>query len=474
MRVFRASVWPCCAVAWALLCAVATADETFPYTAYVTSDDVYVRSGPGKNYYPTEKLVRGSEVEVYRHDPGGWFAIRPPQGSFAWVVGSDVRLLPDRAGVAEVAKDHTLAFVGSRFSDVRDVRQVKLDRGELVEIVGEKRFVADGSSKAETWYRIAPPAGEFRWVAGKFVTRQGHAVPNATADAGTPASRGRKPSEETRTEGIVQTQQATPPGADAPGSPLAAVERNEVVALPTGVMQDSAVRPAAYEESAQPARSAPPTRTARATLPQERRTASGREAVSLPTAPAGAPANSLQMELDDINLKLSLMIAEEPTTWKLDALKSRAKAALNASRSALDRGRASTLLREIAKYEQIRTQYSASAALRQQTEQRNELLANSAAVAAESVAPVAADTTKFDGVGRLTPVHSRRPGAPRFALTDAKGNVVTFVTPEAELPLANYVGRVIGLTGQRGYMPQLGKPHLTAKRITELDATVLK
>ena len=151
MRVFRASIWPVCAVAWALLCTVATADETFPYTAYVTSDDVYVRSGPGKNYYPTEKLVRGVEVEVYRHDPGGWFAIRPPQGSFAWVVGCDVRLLPDRQGMAEVAKDHTLAYVGSRFSDVRDVRQVKLDRGELVEILGEKRFVADGSSTAETW-----------------------------------------------------------------------------------------------------------------------------------------------------------------------------------------------------------------------------------------------------------------------------------------------------------------------------------
>lgn len=466
MRVFRAFIWPCCAVAWALLCAVATADETFPYTAYVTSDDVYVRSGPGKNYYPTEKLVRGSEVEVYRHDPGGWFAIRPPQGSFAWVVGSDVRLLPDRTGVAEVAKDHTLAFVGSRFSDVRDVRQVKLDRGELMEILGEKRFVADGHSKAETWYRIAPPAGEFRWVAGKYVTRQGHAVPNATAQQG----------ETVRT--TLSTVASANPEPAAVTVATGDAAGGETVAIPVGVTRnDSAVRPVAYEEPApaQPARTAPPTRTARATLPQERRTTPGREVVSLPSASAGAAAaNPLQMELDDINLKLSLMIAEEPTTWQFDALKSRANAALNASRSALDRGRASTLLREIARYEQIRTQYSASAALRQQTEQRDELLANSAAVAAQSVAPPAVDTTKFDGVGRLTPVHSRRPGAPRFALTDAKGNVLTFVTPEAELPLANYVGRVIGLTGQRGYMPQLGKPHLTAKRITELDATVLK
>ena len=31
------------------------------------------------------KLKRGAEVEVYRHDPGGWCAIRPVEGSFSWV-----------------------------------------------------------------------------------------------------------------------------------------------------------------------------------------------------------------------------------------------------------------------------------------------------------------------------------------------------------------------------------------------------
>ena len=51
----------------------------------ITADDVYVRSGPGENYYPTDKLKAGQEVEVYRHDPGGWYAIRPPKGSFSWV-----------------------------------------------------------------------------------------------------------------------------------------------------------------------------------------------------------------------------------------------------------------------------------------------------------------------------------------------------------------------------------------------------
>ena len=65
----------------------ASGEQTFPYTAYVTADDVYVRSGPGQSYYPTDKLKPGQQVEVYRHDPGGWYAIKPPEGSFTWVSG---------------------------------------------------------------------------------------------------------------------------------------------------------------------------------------------------------------------------------------------------------------------------------------------------------------------------------------------------------------------------------------------------
>ena len=55
----------------------ARADE-FPYVAFINADEVNVRSGPGDNYYPVMKLNRGDRVEVYRHDPGGWYAIRPP------------------------------------------------------------------------------------------------------------------------------------------------------------------------------------------------------------------------------------------------------------------------------------------------------------------------------------------------------------------------------------------------------------
>ena len=54
--------------------ALAWQAPAFPYKAYINREEVNVRSGPGEEYYPTDKLKIGQEVEIYRHDPGGWFA----------------------------------------------------------------------------------------------------------------------------------------------------------------------------------------------------------------------------------------------------------------------------------------------------------------------------------------------------------------------------------------------------------------
>ena len=141
--------------------------DAFPYKACVTADDVYVRSGPGDNYYPTDKLKAGTEVEVYRHDPGGWFAIRPPKGSFSWV--SSRHLQFDGNHLATVSGERVAARVGSRLSDLRDVIQVRLHNGEAVEVVEPRRNAQSGDETTAAWCKIAPPSGEFRWVSGRFV-----------------------------------------------------------------------------------------------------------------------------------------------------------------------------------------------------------------------------------------------------------------------------------------------------------------
>jgi hypothetical protein len=154
------------AVLVAFMLSQAKAETTFPYKAYAVSEDVYVRSGPGQDYYPTDKLKRGQEVEVYRHDPGGWCAVRPTEGSFTWV--SNRFLKPTEHHLGVITEDGVSARVGSRFSDIRDVIQVRLHKGEIVEIVGAPpRDIGAGGASA--WYKIAPPSGEFRWVSSKYL-----------------------------------------------------------------------------------------------------------------------------------------------------------------------------------------------------------------------------------------------------------------------------------------------------------------
>ena len=58
---------------------------------------------------------------------------------------------------------------------MRDVIQVRLDRGEKVEILEAKRF--NTGPGAQTWYKISPPAGEFRWISGKYVEQRLAAAP---------------------------------------------------------------------------------------------------------------------------------------------------------------------------------------------------------------------------------------------------------------------------------------------------------
>ena len=153
---------PCGRVLLLLLLAASPEATEFPYVAYISSDDVYIRSGPGKNYYPTAKMKRGEPVEVFRHDPGGWYAIRPPVQSFSWISARQLDVLDD--GLAAVNTDRAVARVGSLFSEVRDVIQVRLNKNERVELVDTH------ASSDDKWYKITPPAGEFRWIYKDYVT----------------------------------------------------------------------------------------------------------------------------------------------------------------------------------------------------------------------------------------------------------------------------------------------------------------
>ncbi|HAN99369.1 MAG TPA: hypothetical protein DCQ98_18980, partial [Planctomycetaceae bacterium] len=111
------------------------AADSFPYEATVSTTTGVVHAAPTSRAYATDTLARGSRVEVYRHDPGGWCAIRPPQGSFSLVSREVLQGTAD-PNIARVAVEGAKAWVGTRITHRSDpLWQVKLAEGELVELL---------------------------------------------------------------------------------------------------------------------------------------------------------------------------------------------------------------------------------------------------------------------------------------------------------------------------------------------------
>ncbi|MFO0426467.1 MAG: SH3 domain-containing protein [Planctomyces sp.] len=138
---------------------------SFPYQARVVVEELFVRSGSGESWHPTQKLTEGTMVTVRRHDPGGWYQIAPPEGSFSWVPVRFVKRLSEREG--EISENNVVAFVGSDFGDDLSVWQRSLPAGEKVTIIGEQEI--ESLSGRQKMFKILPPKLEWRWIPGSGV-----------------------------------------------------------------------------------------------------------------------------------------------------------------------------------------------------------------------------------------------------------------------------------------------------------------
>ncbi|MDZ4821063.1 MAG: SH3 domain-containing protein, partial [Planctomycetota bacterium] len=159
-----------CCLFWTQL--ALAAEQDFPYTAYISQDGTAIRCAAGRNYYATDQLKRGEMVEVHEHSKDGWCAIRPPEGSFSWVLADSLRV--DSDGIGIVLHDKTPCRVGSSVTDLWDVIQVRLSRAEEVEVLDAvlRELKKDDKIENSMWCKIAPPSGEFRWVEAASLSRE--------------------------------------------------------------------------------------------------------------------------------------------------------------------------------------------------------------------------------------------------------------------------------------------------------------
>ncbi|WDQ19100.1 hypothetical protein [Rhodopirellula sp. P2] len=144
-----------------------------PYLVFVSDTEAHLRCGPSGEYYKTDPVRHGQELEVYVETSDGWLGVRPVEESFCWVDADAVKLNQpsnskqssgaDVLGTATVTEDKTVAWIGTNLGRARRYRwQVQLGAGEEITIVGSSE--REGPDGPQTWYRIVPPSGEFRWI----------------------------------------------------------------------------------------------------------------------------------------------------------------------------------------------------------------------------------------------------------------------------------------------------------------------
>lgn len=496
---------------------VYSAEDDLPYTAYVVTSETEVRSGPGDSYYCTERLVLGAEVEVHRRDPGGWLAIRPPADSFCWIPSEKLKRT-ETTDVAEVTASDAVAWMGSNVQSVQRHRwQVRLEPGERVAVLGIDSRDDAASGKARPWFKIAPPAGEFRWVHSDDVRRVRSNRPAARGDlevavarpaakptpaptlkvvrtnpapASTPAANSTESqwtSAKKRSRDVVdpQVRQAVatssePPAAEDVPAPrrrgpsmvltnvgqVAPAEAQESDNAPSSVVPaqsiDRSPAPPAPNNASAPAANG--TRVVWAPRSPRREVEQLDNASPISVTPMPVMGRSdTEVEREDIELQLSLMVSRDPQLWNLAALRGRAEALLERSPSPLERGQVRLLLDQIVEFEDLYERHVAT--------EKGVLVPNAPAApgAVTRTSAAARVEPRFDGSGWLIPVHSVKRTAPPYAITDDGGKVLLYVTPAPGVNLHRYERKRVGIYGQRNSAQDLSVQVLTAHRVIDIE-----
>ena len=375
----------------------------FPYQANVGKDNVLVRSGPGGRYYPTGRLSAGDRVTVHRHDPGGWFMVSPPQGSFSWIQADGVQV---NGTTATVTATSLPVRVGSRFDDGdRNVISRRLSRGETVQVTGQGQ-----DESGQQLLKIVPPRLEYRWVSG------GVLAPLAKPDANRSGSTAEKPS--------IKTTAATvaPPGANSPNPPA----RQDVN------FENSPIDKRPYET------------------------------------------------LKTLDTSFGRIVGDPPNGWSFKQLEADYQKLMQSTNIPGFRTLVRRRLAAITRYRQYQKTIQEVQTLAKTTNRRDAAIRQAGHQVVRpapaqpqpaqpqpaqpqpapsrpttSAGPRPQPAPQFSGAGIVRPIATGHPRLPSFVLVAPDGRLLTFLRPAPGINLASWVNRSVGLTGPRGFQPDL-------------------
>ena len=110
---------------------------SFPYLAQCTSDNVYIRSGPGTNYYDCGKLNKNDVVKVVAQKYS-WSCIVPPEGCFSWISKQYVTIDPTNPSIGIVTGTNVRVRAGRSDNNPlhSETVQGQVNEGERIRLMG--------------------------------------------------------------------------------------------------------------------------------------------------------------------------------------------------------------------------------------------------------------------------------------------------------------------------------------------------
>jgi uncharacterized protein YgiM (DUF1202 family) len=400
----------------------------YPFSAEVTGNDVYIRTGNSVNDYHSGKVNKGFKVTVV-DEVLGWAKILPPEGSYSWISKSYVTVNAANPNTGVVTGDSVRVWAGSDYREPLHSPglQTKLNAGEIVELMPDQPENSD-------YFKIKPPVGAHLWISAEYlkfassVEGKPVVVPPRPDAAGT-----QRPSVQTPATDIPPSmEQSRPVFTNIPGQEGQAAEQG------SQAVTGETSQPPAAEKPAQPDRPAPATK----------------ESQYL------AENYELGRKIDEI--------AKQP----LDQQDyTEVKQALEAIKSDADAGRAAAfaqiLLERIGRYElaasaihQVQQQDKNLQRTREQIEKAHQ--------AQLSKLPKEADYL-YTGILKPSFVYSDEGGPRRYLLTDANGKIISYLTPAT----AGMSGKMDSLAGKKvgvkGTIASNARSLVTLVNVTEVD-----
>ena len=499
-RVIAASllVILCVLLASSLACAQ---QPDFPYQALVVTDGAKVYSGPGEVHYATESMSVGAVVEVYRHDPGGWCAIRPTSESFSLLPQAAVVIVSKHVG--EVTEDGVQAWVGTALGPVENpLWQIKLKAGERVNLLGEVSW-PESNGESTVWYQVAPPNGEFRWVhlddiklpiknvPSEFETE--NTIAQTMVGGRSPAARqepvqnaGWRPAKQPRLPDNQPEIQLTA-GMQAVGNQL----DNVAQAGSVGSSNRSSNSFNAFEERmnengfTSPARAPRRFANQQTALPGLNRDYESQRPdrfASADSAFGGIGVGQAQTlreiqplgvtkltpRLRELDMRLSAeVVKQDYSRWQLQDIGLDAQQIANSPVSVSEQVAAERLLSKVQNFRKIQANVQSVGAGNLDSSfglaQRGQI-GTGVNNGQDRTASI------YDAQGWLNElVRGRGSVDSTFVLQDENGKITHHIQPAPGLNLNRYVRSRVGIMGPRGFNQQLGLNHVTAERIIVLE-----